>query len=549
MVIKFVCSRCDNEFLVPQMVPSQLSCPNCGGQVITPVPEIILSKITRDPMYAMVKPETSLEEYFNANVRMKIMIPYYGGNRLVDRAVRSWIIPEVVWILTDEGIIPPGWGVCHQLFTPKNTLTEKLHPKKTKPFLIDSLKRMVEMFPDEEYYGFFNSDIILPPGISVSHLVPNKGKCIAFYHRMEVMEVKKGDPIREFIKQGQQCCGKDGFVADKKTIKFIIENMPEMVIGAPAWDDGLVLWCWKNFGRDKVELRYGDIQHVVHPNNWSIYEKDAQFNVDQIETSGIPRQDMYQMNWARVEDEELRMHPPKKKEVLGIVQPGRIGDVIIVLPIAKWFCDMGYEVIWPVCTEFLPLFDYVNYVKALDIHGSIPGSYDKSLSLLKVAKADRVVDLGIGFGRDEKGWISSKLHFNEWKYKEAGVPTKERFNLQINRNFKKELILWESEKARYNLNGNGYSVIHDTETKGPKKFKEDGVRIYPREGFTVFDWIGVIEKADYLYCVDSCIANLADQLRLCEGRRAVWFWKAIPDVEPRKTLGFPKLCKDWKVIE
>jgi hypothetical protein len=64
----------------------------------------------------------------------------------------------------------------------------------------------------------------------------------------------------------------------------------------------------------------------------------------------------------------------------------------------------------------------------------------------------------------------------------------------------------------------------------------------------VFDWIGVIERAKHLYCVDSCVANLADQLQLCKGRRSVWFWKGIPDREPRKTLGFPKLCDDWQVL-
>ena len=32
---------------------------------------------------------------------------------------------------------------------------------------------------------------------------------------------------------------------------------------------------------------------------------------------------------------------------IGILQPGRLGDIIICLPIAKYYADQGFEVVWP----------------------------------------------------------------------------------------------------------------------------------------------------------------------------------------------------------
>lgn len=546
--VGFSCSMCGEEFFLFRNTPSNLGCPKCGNLVI--IPRVLsFSKITRDPSFGYGFPEPDIDSNESLpSARIKIVIPYYGGNGRIDQAVKTWIIPEVVWAITDEQTVPPGWGVCHQIFTPKNAVSEKLHPKKTKPFLIDILKRVVEKFPDEQFYGFFNSDIILPPGVSVRYLVPSEGKDVVFYHRKDLISEKKIENLRDVKICSIQCCGKDGFVASKKAIQTIIEKMPDLVIGAPVWDDGLALWCWKNLGKEKIEFRYGDVWHVLHPLEWSVYEPDAEFNAKQIISSGIQRHEWHEINWEKVQDQEMRENPLKGKRVLGIVQPGRIGDIIIVLPIAKWFYEVGYKVVWPVHEEFLPLFDYVNYVEAIGVRGNLADAYRKSLMTLQDMKVSRVLDLGIGFGRNEHDWITSKLNFNEWKYKEAGVPFKERFELQINRDLKKEYALWEFVKNSHKLNGDRYSVIHDEGTKGPFKFQESGVRIFPKEGFTVFDWIGIIEKAKHLYCVDSCVTNLADQLKLCVGNRTVWFWQDIPDVEPRKALGFPKLCKDWRVI-
>jgi len=551
-VVSFTCTQCKKEFVIQRAMRSYLACPYCGCRTIHSLKEILFSKITKtqDP-----KIQATLEDFkkealigvFSNKSKVKVVIPYYSGNSLIERAIKTWITPEVVFAITDKGTIPPGHGVCHQFFTDKNAKTENLS-NKTKPFLIDLLKNLIEMFPDEKYYGFFNSDIVLPPGASIKFLIPAKGMKAVFHHRLDLIgNGEEKTHVTRLTKGNQVCVGKDGFVATKEVIEAIIQEVPDLVIGAPTWDDGLLLWAWKKFGIENIELRYGDIWHVSHPINWKFEERDAIFNQKQLHSIGVGNNLRFSINWNDISKRSPKIKIDRK--VLGIIQPGRIGDIIVVLPIAKWYYDLGFKILWPVCFEFFPLFDYVNYVKPIEIVGSISKSYRSSIEILKGKRVDSIIDLGIGFGRKEKDWIDSGLHFNEWKYKEANVPMKERFNLQITRDFKKEVALLEYNKELYKLNGSSFSVIHDSGTKGPFKFGGNGVRIKPIGNFTVFDWIGIIEKAHHLYCVDSCIANLADQMGLCVDRRSVWFWQDIPDPDPvRRALGFPKLSKDWVVL-
>ena len=201
-------------------------------------------------------------------------------------------------------------------------------------------------------------------------------------------------------------------------------------------------------------------------------------------------------------------------ERLGIIQPGKTGDVIVVLPIAKWYYDLGYSVVWPVASEYIPLFDYIDYVTPIDI-GGIDGGYDKSKEALRGVV--NIIDLGIGFGRDESDWYTLNLPWNEWKYKEAKVPFEEQFNLQINRKIDKEL---ELEKFVGDPKVDGYVVTHSVGSVWRVDFGiKNSIEVRSILGYTVFDWISIIKRAKKVYCIDSCVAHLVNQLRLAIGKR------------------------------
>lgn len=547
-LVRFICAECDTDFYVPKGEVSILGCSKCGKTMLIASTDLKLSRIIELPTADYSQKKDFDKKFRNTNIR--IAIPYYEGGDRVDRGAKTWIIPEVVWAITDEHVIPPGFGVCRQMFITKNAKTEGLHRKKTKPFLKDVLQRMMKLFPDEDYYGYFNTDIILPYGLSVKHLVPSEGRDIAFHHRLELMNDDGANfPVRKLEKWVQGVCGKDGFVIRAEVLRRIIHLMPEAILGAPIWDDTFVVWCWDHLGRERVELRYGEIWHVSHELNWTSDEPDARFNAREAERCGIDLQTLYKTNWREQHDLVMEDKKIVPKKVLGIIQPGKIGDIIIVLPIAHWFYERGYQVVWPVASEYLPLFDYVNYVEALDLGiGISRQAYEKSLLML--GGVDKLINLGIGFGRDEEDWINSGLNFNVWKYKEAGVPFEERHNLQINRDFRKEYALWTEVQKEYNLNGNKFALMHDMGSSPDRhfKFERKGIRVTPRDGYTVFDWLGVMERAGHLYCVDSCVANLAEQMGVCVGRRTLKSLKHLLEPTRRAPLTEAKYGEDWEII-
>ena len=70
-----------------------------------------------------------------------------------------------------------------------------------------------------------------------------------------------------------------------------------------------------------------------------------------------------------------------KKKTIGIIQPGKLGDLIICLPIAKYYHDQGYEVHWPVFSNFAPMMtevvDYVKYIPVSnDVYKCVPEAYE-----------------------------------------------------------------------------------------------------------------------------------------------------------------------------
>jgi len=543
--IVFECIKCKEGFPVRLGISSLLKCRNmrCGWSIVGTVQTMTLSNIFVSPTnnfsdIIVSSPRSErVRESKEDRISIKMAMPYFSCGPRAQKAVNSWILPETTFVLTDVGVIPPGSGVCNQIFTSKNAKVDGLS-NRTKPYLIDVFSKLLKLFPDEDYYGYVNTDIILPLGVPVRSLIPRKGKNIAFHHRKE-FEGKPETPISKLEEKYQTFCGKDVFICDRKTALDIVNIPEDLVLGAACWDNGLAIWCMKKYGADKVDLRYGEIWHQLHDPGWTYEEKDTLFNIKQLEKVGIPTPIRNSVNWTKIYSGPTESDLDIKK--LGIIQPGRIGDIIIVLPIAKWYYDRGHEIRWPVPSEYMELFEYINYVHAIDIGPGLSNSYDRSRIALSEQELDSLIDLGIGFGKCETDWAVSKLSFDEWKYKEAGVPFEERFNLKIQRNYQKELNL----EAKLGLENKGeFSITHSVGTNGSVKFDApNSVEIKPISGFTVFDWIGIIESCVSVHCVDSCISHLVNQLGLAKGRR---HFKPFPSYVGRAHGKLTKPKIDWK---
>jgi len=186
-----------------------------------------------------------------------------------------------------------------------------------------------------------------------------------------------------------------------------------------------------------------------------------------------------------------------KKNIL-IIQPGRFGDIVICLPIAKYYFDAGYEVDWLVPPEYVSMFRNINYCTPIDKINQ--HYYD-------------VIDLSFGFnGPPEAWWQVTKPRwssFVEAKYFLAHTPLEEKWSLSWERDTDREDELFDKLDLP-----SRYLVYHDDGSQSSFNLELpaelDKIKFSKVEDYTVFDWYKVLEKAEEIHCIDSLLCNFVD---------------------------------------
>lgn len=232
---------------------------------------------------------------------------------------------------------------------------------------------------------------------------------------------------------------------------------------------------------------------------------------------------------------------------IGIIQPGRLGDVIMCLPIAKYYANNGYEVIWPMFNSIANMVkDVVNYVtiygvpdnvytcvadartifnkhnitNIFDIAATFPGS---------LSTDDYVRDCNDGFGPEG---------VDEFKYRKTNVPFDEKWKLHINRNSDQENFLYN----KY-IKQDEYVVTCLTHSKGSVNVLFDAGScqvVNMNTDHNIFHWLKILENAKGIICVESSVSNLVDQLMFKNKKFLV--------TKPGESRKPPVMRCDWKQI-
>lgn len=219
---------------------------------------------------------------------------------------------------------------------------------------------------------------------------------------------------------------------------------------------------------------------------------------------------------------------------IGIIQTGGIGDIIQGLPIAMYFCRQGHEVFWPIEKNYVPMFQAVVGswpIRFHEVSASIPDDYYyyQPLQILQSQNCAKIHCLYSSVGNEHiyhkvinKGFAHS-LTFDAYKYAVAGVPFAEKWNLQITRSSEREKALHSSLgiHKRYicihsigsNNNQPGVTGKANVSIRADWR-KEFQVVHVEQKTDSVFDWIYTLENAAKLILIDSCFANLVEQLNL-----------------------------------
>jgi len=221
---------------------------------------------------------------------------------------------------------------------------------------------------------------------------------------------------------------------------------------------------------------------------------------------------------------------------LGIIQPGRIGDVIICLPIAKWYYDMGYKIIWPVADYVFSNFDgYIEYVQFLPIK-NLDCAEARSTC---INKCNTVIDLTFTLPNsnslNDNLFFSNKIQFDQLKYKFANVPFCQKWKLEFTRNSHYEDKLIES----LNLDG-AFTLLHRHGSSESFEYKpepnESLIEVGPISR-SILDWCAVLERANKVVAIDSCFSNLVEQTN----------YKG-PKYLVRRSADFRPTYKNWIVF-
>ena len=212
--------------------------------------------------------------------------------------------------------------------------------------------------------------------------------------------------------------------------------------------------------------------------------------------------------------------PEPVRGKLGLIQSGSIGDIIIGLPIADYYIERGVQVFWPIHEKFVAAFRAVApQVNFIPIPATAPDpDLDTPAELLRAAGCEQIVVLYsflVGRKRDYD-WYSYSLKFDEYKYAVAAVPFARKWTLNLRRDAERE----QSLHRRLNITG-PYICAHlsgsdvQVDYQLPPEFT-GGHKVVMIEPLTdsPFDWIYTLEHASKLLLLDSCFANLVEQLNL-----------------------------------
>lgn len=204
-------------------------------------------------------------------------------------------------------------------------------------------------------------------------------------------------------------------------------------------------------------------------------------------------------------------------KTVGILQPGRLGDIIICLPIAKFYSEQGYKVYWPIFENYVKMLtEVIDYVHFLPVTSDVYSCVWQARGTFMNYEVTNIIDLAATFPGSTvtqqyvaEGDGFGKEKFDEFKYKIAKVPFEEKWKLTYKRNTQKEQEVYD----KY-VNAEKYDVYSLKHSRGKinKTIQSKYQLIEMNEDHSIFDWRLVLEKAQNICLVDSAVSNFVEQI-------------------------------------
>lgn len=204
---------------------------------------------------------------------------------------------------------------------------------------------------------------------------------------------------------------------------------------------------------------------------------------------------------------------------IGILQPGRLGDILICAPIAKYYSDRGYRVIWPIFENYYRMIrDAISYADFYPVTKDVYQSVNEAHVVFKKNNISNIIDIAATFPGSEctKEYVDcgdglGQETFDMFKYRKANVPFEEKWNFVYERN-----IAEENKVFSCIVKQTPYDIIGTKFSGGDLNLKFDSKHNIVKftDEFSIFHWRRVFEEAEHIALVDSAMANFIEQINL-----------------------------------
>lgn len=233
-----------------------------------------------------------------------------------------------------------------------------------------------------------------------------------------------------------------------------------------------------------------------------------------------------------------------KKKVY-LMQPGKLGDLIVTKPIAEYYKKLGFEINWYIFNNFTFIKDYFEEYNFITFDKRLPDNLyfknsrlnfndiDSKLACINffrdaadftnknLSKEDIFLDICWGFPgapNNSKnlvyGYHLNNKNWIDMRYDLAKVPLKERWNFNWKRNEKKEdeLLAFIEDFSYKKYGSKKFSISHNYVENKKIANLENKINFAYIKGYQIFDWYKVLLNAETIECIDSSLCNFVEVL-------------------------------------
>jgi len=207
-----------------------------------------------------------------------------------------------------------------------------------------------------------------------------------------------------------------------------------------------------------------------------------------------------------------------KEKICLIFQPLGIGDVLYTQAIGQHYADKGYRVIWPLASQIMYIKDYISYpgIEFVNREVDFPRKdyyietntmiLDGDFVFLPLANAShRIPSTSIMHAKYELLGLDYSMWRDKFNYTRNITKENELYHNILGLNEDDEYVFLNT---KFGTPPNSYEAPFKIDTSD----KVVELRYIP--GYTVFDWLKVIQNSAAIVTVDTSFQYLIDKINL-----------------------------------